>query len=89
MWINSKTMSYNLPIPIPHINLNLSTNLVIYKELVIIYSYYRSMKGVEYYIFDFVKILGVYGIRKFDVVPEWAKNVIKFVVDKQGPSIVK
>ncbi len=47
------------------------------------------MKGVEYYIFDFVKMLGVYGIRKFDVVPEWAIKVINFVVRKQGTSIVK
>lgn len=31
------------------------------------------MKGVEFYIVDLIKVLGLYGIRKFDIVPEWAK----------------
>jgi hypothetical protein len=31
-----------------------------------------------------VKIFNLYGIKKFDIVPEWAKDIISFIVEKQG-----
>jgi hypothetical protein len=38
---------------------------------------------------DLIKVFNHYGIRKFDIVPEWAKEIITQVVEVQGIGILR
>ena len=47
------------------------------------------MKGVEFYVVDLIKIFNIYGVKKFDIVPEWAKDIITYIIESQGIGILK
>ena len=59
---------------------NLPTNSPLYLKKVKS-KLYRNVKGVEFYLVELVKVLKNMGIDTFDVVPEWAKPILQFIVD--------
>lgn len=74
MLINIKTSKTNFSIFIDNVDIILPIDKTLHEKQVINnYNFSNSMKGVEFYIVDLIKILNIYGIRKFDIVPEWAK----------------
>ena len=47
------------------------------------------MREVEFYIVFLIQIFNSYGIKKFDIVPEWAKDIMCYIIEKQGLDILK
>ena len=58
-------------------------------QLILLYIDNRNVKGVEFYLIELIKLLKVLGIDNFDIVPEWAKPILQFVVDHEGLTIIK
>ena len=49
----------------------------------------RNVGGVEFYLVQLLKLFKVVGVEVFDIVPEWAKPILQFVVQNEGLSIIK
>ena len=57
----------------------LPVDFVVYREQVSI-EIHRKVVGVEHYLVQLLKLMKVLGIDGFDIVPEWAKPILQFVV---------
>ena len=44
---------------------------------------------MDFYLGELMKVLHAMGVRKFDIIPEWAKPMIKFVLEMEGISVLK
>lgn len=44
----------------------------------------RNAKGVEFYLIELVKQLKEVGVEHFDVIPEWSKPILQYVVKEEG-----
>lgn len=47
------------------------------------------MKGVQFYTVEMVKILYELGIKKYNAVPLWAKQIIPSIIKNYGKNISK
>lgn len=44
---------------------------------------------MEFYLIELIKLFKNLGIENFDIVPEWAKPIIQYVLFNEGLSIIK
>lgn len=66
----------------------LSTYSTLYRESVIC-GLSRNTKGVEFYLIELMKLLKAMGVEHYDIVPEWAKPILHYVLEHEGLGIIK